>query len=263
MEYSPAMSTRSDFSDMDDEALELYLASCVPLSNLPTPPPAKEQHPLLPTSLPTPPLDASEFHHAPELEVYATHLANLVPRNVSSRTPDVAVIQGLLGRAGLPVDVVAFAGCVLDALSSRFGGAWREVCGGADSSLHSFSFGYDIWHRSTASPSPDLIVLSALALAYGFMDDRGRSNSHWARIEAAGRFEAKDVEATKMCILRDTDYGLFRISDAMVRKRCRDLQRACDFAVPGWRPKLALSTGTGALGVAVWVNGVQTPEPSP
>jgi hypothetical protein len=67
MKHSPAMSVKSDFSDMDDEALELYLATCVPLSNLPTPPPAKEQP--LPASLPTPPLDASVFpHHSPELD---------------------------------------------------------------------------------------------------------------------------------------------------------------------------------------------------
>ena len=42
---SPALSVRSNFSDMDDEELDRYLASCVPLSNLPTPPPAKEQQP--------------------------------------------------------------------------------------------------------------------------------------------------------------------------------------------------------------------------
>lgn len=67
MALSPAMSIRSDFSDMDDEALELYLATCVPLSNLPTPPPAKEQ-PLLPPR-PTSPLSAADRpHHSPKLQ---------------------------------------------------------------------------------------------------------------------------------------------------------------------------------------------------
>lgn len=68
MEYSPAMSVSSDFSDMDDDALELYLASCVPLSNLPTPPPAMEHH--IPAAPSTPPLSTSELqhHHAPRLE---------------------------------------------------------------------------------------------------------------------------------------------------------------------------------------------------
>jgi hypothetical protein len=40
MSYSPALSITSD---MTDEELDQYFANYVPLSNLPTPPPAKEQ----------------------------------------------------------------------------------------------------------------------------------------------------------------------------------------------------------------------------
>jgi hypothetical protein len=40
MEFSPALSVNSD---MTDEQLDAYFATYVPLSNLPTPPPAKEQ----------------------------------------------------------------------------------------------------------------------------------------------------------------------------------------------------------------------------
>lgn len=43
--YSPAPSSVAssvDTDNMTDEELDLYFASCVPLSNLPTPPPAKE-----------------------------------------------------------------------------------------------------------------------------------------------------------------------------------------------------------------------------
>jgi hypothetical protein len=39
--YSPAMSVNSD---MTDEELDKYFATYIPLSNLPTPPPAKESH---------------------------------------------------------------------------------------------------------------------------------------------------------------------------------------------------------------------------
>jgi hypothetical protein len=41
MEYSPALSVSSNTSDMTDEELDQYFASYVPLSSLPTPPPAK------------------------------------------------------------------------------------------------------------------------------------------------------------------------------------------------------------------------------
>lgn len=42
MDYSPALSATSE---MTDEELDMYFASYVPLSNLPTPPPAKEASP--------------------------------------------------------------------------------------------------------------------------------------------------------------------------------------------------------------------------
>jgi len=63
---SPALSVRSDFSDMNDEELDQYLATCVPFSNLPTPPPAK-QPPL--SALPSPPsdVDIERCHKSPEL----------------------------------------------------------------------------------------------------------------------------------------------------------------------------------------------------
>jgi hypothetical protein len=68
---SPALSVRSNFSDMDDEELDHYLASCVPLSNLPTPPPAPEQP--LPASttksLPSPPAESDMERHRPSPEL--------------------------------------------------------------------------------------------------------------------------------------------------------------------------------------------------
>jgi hypothetical protein len=54
MDYSPALSINSD---MSDEELEKYFASYIPLSNLPTPPPAKEHVPNQPS---TPTLSTSQ-----------------------------------------------------------------------------------------------------------------------------------------------------------------------------------------------------------
>ncbi|KAL5419754.1 hypothetical protein PMIN03_000356 [Paraphaeosphaeria minitans] len=272
---SPALSIRSNFSDMDDEELELYLASCVPLSNLPTPPPAKDQP--LPTSttksLPSPPSESDMERHrpCPELEVYALYLASLVPRNVAGHKSSVAAIEGFLARACLPVEMVAFAACVLDALSDGFASRWRDAFLPMDTTRLDYYLGTDCWQQPQTSP--DLIVLAALALAHGFIDDRGRSNGHWARIEAAGRFDAKEVSKTKLCILEDIDYGLFRISEEMLQRMAKQMQQVSYFVMPrqsvsfdddkeGRRPRLSLSLGTGS-GSAVWAYGAQTPEPSP
>ncbi|KAL1599905.1 hypothetical protein SLS60_007710 [Paraconiothyrium brasiliense] len=268
---SPALSIRSNFSDMDDEELEQYLASCVPLSNLPTPPPAKEQ-PLPPPAAETTSsqFDMERHKPSPELEVYALHLASLVPRNVAGHKPSVAAIEGFLERACLPVEMVAFAACVLDVLSDGFASRWCDALLPMDTSKLDFYLGTNCWQQPTTSP--DLIVLAALALAHGFIDDRGRSNGHWAKVEGAGRFAAKEVGKTKMCILEDINYGLFRISEEMVQRMAREMQQATYFTTPrhsisldesdkeARRPRLSLSTGSGS---AIWVYGAQTPEPSP
>lgn len=200
---------------------------------------------------------------------------------MSTQKPAVPVIRGYLERACLPTEILAFAACVLDALSQRFASSWRDAC--LPPSEKAFNFYSGTHLRQRPMTGPDLIVLSALALAHGFIDDRGRSNGHWARVESRSQFTAREIETTKMCILRDMDYGLFRISDNMVQRMMRDMQRACNFNIPSStssrndsvaaaaaaekeerRPKLALSTGTGGTpGTAIWANGVQTPEPSP
>jgi hypothetical protein len=58
MDFSPAM---SDFSNMDDEALDLYLAGCGTLSNLPTPPPPRRQPIMYNEPLTPPPEEDIEF----------------------------------------------------------------------------------------------------------------------------------------------------------------------------------------------------------
>jgi hypothetical protein len=174
----------------------------------------------------------------------------------------------------LPIEVIAYAGCILDALSPQFSHVRRELCGWSKPSAHDFYFGSHLYQQSAALA--DLVVLAALALAQGYIDDGGRSNSHWAKIEAAGRFEAKEIEAMKMCILQDVDYGLFRINEERVQREMRNMQRACGFPCStissARKGKIAngkderwlrLSVSTGGSGIAVWAHGVQTPEPSP
>lgn len=202
--------------------------------------------------------------------VYALHLASLVPRNVAGHKPSVVAIEAFLEKACLPVEMVAFAACVLDALSEGFASRWRDLFLPMDTVRLDFYLGTNCWQQP--SISPDLIVLAALALAHGFIDDRGRSNGHWAKVEGAGRFDAKDVGRTKMCILEDINYGLFRISEEMVQRMAKEMQQATYFTTPRHsisfnendkdvrRPRLSLSTGSGS---AVWAYGAQTPEPSP
>jgi hypothetical protein len=192
--------------------------------------------------------------------VYATYLANLVPAKVSTHRPHSDVICGFLERANLPDEVVAFAACVLDALSKRFHGIWREA-------LEPAEFERDLKNflrndtRRTAHVSPDLIVLAALSLAHGFLIDRLRSARHWSVKEGGGLFTVREIEATKRAMLEDSDYGLFRISNEMVEGMLATMRKAKTAAVSKHDRRRTLSIIL--TGAATWNHGQQTPEPSP
>ncbi|KAF1912963.1 hypothetical protein BDU57DRAFT_521580 [Ampelomyces quisqualis] len=232
MEYlSPAMSVNSD---MTDEELDKYFATYVPLSNLPTPPPAKEQAQPQQLAMPA----ATTSSPAPEHQVYAAHLAKLIPGTKKH------VVAGFLGRAELPDEVVAYAACVLDGLTQRFAMSWRDA----------------LVPSGTTRTSPDIIVLAALCLAHGYLVDQLRSSRHWAVKESDGLFSVREIEATKRAMLRDMDYGLFKIRDEAVQDMLGEMQRSTASASKhGRRRTLSIDL----RGTAIWSHGVQTPEPSP
>lgn len=154
-------------------------------------------------------------------------------------------------RAALPDDVVAFAACLLDALSSRFAATWRDA-------------------RQGIHVSPDVVVLAALSLAHGFLVDRLRSSRHWSLKESAAAFTVSQIEAAKRAMLHDMDYGLSRISHDMVQRRLRNMQPAnaspalaAPPAPSAIKPSRRRNLSIALHGTAVWHHGVHTPEPSP
>ncbi|KAI8941589.1 hypothetical protein NX059_002804 [Plenodomus lindquistii] len=274
MDYSPALSATSE---MTDEELDRYFASYVPLSNLPTPPPAKEEH-AIPRCAPqkscsqTPSPTLSTFTSpSSQDDLYAAHLANLVPLNVSSHRPHPAIISSFLARANLPDEIVAFSACILDSLSSRFASTWRDALAPSDYARDLQNFlRTDSLRTQQLHVSPDVIVLAALALAHGWLVDRTRSSRHWSAKESAGVFSVGEIEATMRAVLSDMEYGLFRIKEDVVERRLRNMQRKTTVAeavvepaaksLKASRPRnLSLSLA----GTSLWRHGVQTPEPSP
>jgi hypothetical protein len=182
------------------------------------------------------------------------------------------VIAGFLERANLPDEVVAFAACLLDALSYRFASIWRQellVCEYARD-IKTF-LRTDALHTSRISP--DIIVVAGLSLAHGYLSDRLRSSRHWSVKESNGAFTVQEIEATKRAILADVNYELYKISNDMIQQRMRDMRQ----------PAISSSTSAMALaqeatlakrdqlrtlsinlsGTAIWDYGVPTPEPSP
>ncbi|KAF3041867.1 hypothetical protein E8E12_002170 [Didymella heteroderae] len=256
MELSPAFSITSD---MTDEELDLYFASCGSLSHLPTPPPAKEH-----TTIERPTSATSDLHDFdPELQAQATHLANLVPLTASKIRPSVPGIRGFLERSCLPDGVVAFAACILDSLSCHFVATWRGTLLPSNYARDvQYFMETDTCHH--VSVSPDVIVLAALSLAHGFFSDTRRSAHYWAVGMSRNQFTIQELEATKRSILYDMDYGLCRITENMMEDMLRNMQRTkpvseCGIIKADRRRNFSINLP----GTAMWKNGVQTPEPSP
>lgn len=203
--------------------------------------------------------------------VYALHLANLVPLNVSTHRPHKSVIQGFLERASLPDEIIAFSACILDALSTRFAATWRDTLAPSDYARTLKNF-LRTDSRQSEHVSPDVIVLAALALAHGFLADRQRSSRHWSVRESDGVFTVQEIEATKRAILEDMDYGLFRISEDRCQRRLRAMQLAVlnpAAALPAKDDTVVAKSNRlrnlslSLSGTAIWSHGQQTPEPSP
>ena len=165
---------------------------------------------------------------------------------------------------------MAFAGCVLDALSARFASVWKEALVPAEFERDLKNF-LRTDTRQHAHVSPDLIVLAALSLAHGYLFDRPRSSRHWSIKESGGMFTVQEIEATKRAMLQDMDYGLFRIADEMVKKMLIDMQRPKTTATTNElvregsvsKQDRRRTLSINLSGAAIWSHGVQTPEPSP
>jgi hypothetical protein len=180
-------------------------------------------------------------------------------------------IREFLEQSCLPDEVVAFAACILDALSCRFAATWRGTLLPSNYARDlEFFMKTDTCHH--ASVSPDVLVLAALSLAHGFFSDTRRSANYWAVGVSCDQFSIQELEATKRSILQDIDYGLCRVTEAMMNSMLRHMQHARPLsatatlasenealAKAGRRQNFSIDLS----GTAMWKHGVQTPEPSP
>ncbi|KAK0644719.1 hypothetical protein DIS24_g8578 [Lasiodiplodia hormozganensis] len=297
---SPPLSVGSRRGSVDSVDFDAYLANYVPLSNLPTPPPAQAGASWAesPRSLPGRLADESDLRGP------AAHLAKMVPSNACSRRPSVSTIQDYLERSSLPFEILGLTACILDALSMRFAKKWRHaltlnestpaasplleaakapVSPPASPTLMSAAHVLSSPIKSCADP--ELLVLAALALATSYLDDHQVSLQHWAKRISCGVYSARQLSTTQRCMLIDLDYDLHSFTLEFIRDAIEDMHRESLRN----RQKAAAAAATTATatikavadepyaaageknrpaplslhGSATWFKGVATPEPSP
>jgi len=186
----------------------------------------------------------------------------------------VAAIHDFLFRAELPLEIVGLAACILDALGSRFALEWRKACSSSarTSSLLNRSWKKTSFHHDTkTSAEPEIVVLSALSLAAGYLDDNQKSAAYWARTISADRFRTGQVNATRLCILIDINYNLHSFTPDMIQEAMEDMQRAehlfngqtTGSAVTCSKDERVKPPVLTLQSTAVLMHGLYTPEPSP
>lgn len=208
----------------------------------------------------------------------ATHLASLIPPTAClSTAPSVPRIAHYLARSGLPIELIAYSACLLDALTPRFAPAWFAAC--RDITSPNPASAVPTLRRTTKQPlplAPELIVLAALSITSSYHQDHSFSKEFWIRVVAEERFETRQLNRTISVVLQDLGYRLQMFGPERVEEmvgamrgmeKGKELERKGEgIGLKGKRERPAVMTGLNAgvgLGIAVWMNGVWTPEPSP
>ncbi|KAH8173239.1 Cyclin-like protein [Sarocladium implicatum] len=188
------------------------------LSNLPTPPPTAKS--TSPTSSPTRTHQDGDDTLDPRYRGPAIHLANLVPCAASLATASVPVVQSILARACLPLEIVALAVCILDSLDARFARNWRLSCplrgaAATTNKRHTLPAASTLDHRQIHidSVGPEVIVLAALVIASKFTDDLQASTLYYCRAWASDSWTHEQLNATERCIMASLDYRILTLCD--------------------------------------------------
>ncbi|KAH6673791.1 hypothetical protein B0J14DRAFT_56851 [Halenospora varia] len=284
---TPPMASRSRSSSdasFDDAYFEDYFSKTyVPLSSLPTPPPSSHSNQGSRQQSPEDFLPVGEVLD-PDLLGPATHLTNLIPSSTSLTSSQVPLVHAMLTRAHLPLEIIAFAVCILDSLNSRFALSWRQGCP-LVTPHPPIRFGLDPneekdQEQHIDSIHPELIILSALVLAVKFLDDGHQATREYASDWGLGMWPCNQINFTQRSILENLGYRLLSLWDEnIISEALEDMERCGRQASPSIRSNedwdtdtcfgsfgysgngrdRTMSDGKAVLGVGDQVTPVETP----
>ncbi|KAF2101490.1 hypothetical protein NA57DRAFT_35074 [Rhizodiscina lignyota] len=241
--------------DSPEIDIDAVLASYIPLSQLPTPPPSFENaKPRIHEFNGTTTSPTSSHSTTPPLLGAANHLVSLLPSNVQHlHSPASSLaISAYLQRADLPDSIIGLTACILESLSNRFIRSWRQAA----------------FYSRFRSNRVETIVVSALTIAAGFLDDRARSTAWWSEYITEEEVTATDINVTTRCVLLDIDYDIHSFTAENIADAVDEIRRADNAARTASLPPddaekdNRRDSGYGG-GKAAWQHGLVTPEPSP
>ncbi|ORY64983.1 uncharacterized protein BCR38DRAFT_484460 [Pseudomassariella vexata] len=247
-----------------------------PLSNLPTPPPSSRNS----SAAQSPRILAEGETPNSDLLAPAIHLTQMIPPGLSREEPSTATVQFMLSHADLPMDLIALAACILDALPSRFRHSWRmsyprsrrtsPVC-----KRHTLpSTPIQLEHDAQADTVlPEVAVLAALMIADKFVADLQEPTSYYASRWGMDIWSCEQINFTERCIMEALGYRILPLWDAQIIKEVRhDIElvrrelmdetsgmapEARDYELCSNRP---MSSGEAVVGLGLQLTPAETPK---
>lgn len=136
----------------------------------------------------------------------------------------VAVVQTMLNRANLPMDNIALAVCILDALPTRFRNRWRTVYPRsrqtpAASKRHTLPSG-PIQPPSDAVYS-EVVILCALMIASKFLEDSHDPTQYYCTEWGRDLWSCGQINATERCVMEALEYRIMPLTDEEYIKEAR------------------------------------------
>lgn len=160
-------------------------------------------------------------------------------------TPSFTVVQEMLVRADLPMDVIALAVCILDSLTWKFSRSWRAsfplspimttttttTTTNPDTSTNA---GADEEPEQQPSPPrhidsvfPEVIILGALVIASKFTEDVQESTRYFSTAWGRGLWSCEQINFTERCIMESLGYHIMPLWSASHIKQARhDIEMA-------------------------------------
>lgn len=141
---------------------------------------------------------------------------NLIPPAASLATPSIPLVQTVLTRANLPLETIALAVCVLDALDSKFALSWRLTCpltASPASKRHTLPAGAPPAQLHIDSVHPELIILAALVIAVKFLNDPHTPAAHYVAAWGGAVWSCEQLNATERCVMENLGWRILPLCD--------------------------------------------------
>lgn len=147
-------------------------------------------------------------------------------------TPSFTIVQEMLVRADLPMDVIALAVCILDSLTWKFSRSWRAAFPLTPTSTDNNNNNTDEPEppnppQHIDSVFPEVIILGALVIASKFTEDVQESTRYFSTAWGRGVWTCEQINFTERCIMESLGYHIMPLwSTRHIKQARHDIEMA-------------------------------------